>query len=149
MHPADELAAQVLRRGQSLRIKAGGASMLPFMRHGDVALVVPAAETAIGVGDVICYETRGRLFVHRVIARDGDRLATKGDALTSIEIIEPPQLLGRVVATERHGRVRRLDSPPGRWRNRAIAAVSPLIPLLIAVAVRVRRAARAAPAWVS
>jgi len=49
MRRADELAVQVLRRGHPLRIKTRGGSMLPFLRDGDVALVVPSARTEIGV----------------------------------------------------------------------------------------------------
>ena len=119
--------------------------MLPFLRDGDVALVVPSARTEIGVGDVVCYEASpGRLFVHRVIDRARDRFLAKGDALACVDVIDPPQLLGKVVAIERHGKVTRLDTRIGRWRNRAIVAVSALIPLVIALAIPARRAVRAA-----
>jgi len=145
MQPADELAAEVLRRGSPLRIKARGGSMLPFLRDGDVASVMPATTREIGVGDVICYETPpSRLFVHRVIERKQEWLVAKGDALAFADVIEPPQLLGKVVAIERHGKVTRLDTRIGRWRNRAIVAVSALIPLVIALAIPARRAVRAA-----
>jgi signal peptidase S26 family len=145
MGQADELAIELLRRGGPLWIKAGGGSMLPFLRGGDVALVVPHAVMKVGVGDVICYETSpGRLFLHRVIARDGDRFVAKGDALTVNEPVAPPQLLGKVVALERRGKVKRLDTRAARWRNRAIAGVSPLIPVFVALAVPVRRVVRAA-----
>jgi signal peptidase I len=145
MHRADELAVQVLRGGAPLRIKARGGSMLPFLLDGDVALVVPATQTEIGVGDVICYETPpGRLFVHRVIERTPDRLRAKGDALAVADVIEPPQLLGKVLAIERHGRVKRFDTAGARWRNRIIAFVSALMPPLFPLAVQVARSVRAA-----
>ena len=119
--------------------------MLPFLRDGDVALVVPSARTEIGVGDVVCYEASpGRLFVHRVIDRARDRFLAKGDALACVDVIDPPQLLGKVVAIERHGKVTRLDTRIGRWQSRAIVAVSALIPLVIALAIPARRAVRAA-----
>jgi signal peptidase I len=145
MRSVDDLAAHLLRQGASLRIKARGSSMLPFLRNGDVALVMPAAGTEIGVGDVICYETPpGRLFLHRVIECDRDRLVAKGDALEFRDVIDRTRLLGKVVAVQRRGRVKRLDTRIGRWRNRAIAAVSPLIPLVIALAIPMRRVVRAA-----
>ena len=119
--------------------------MLPFLRDGDVALVVPAARTEVGVGDVICYETSpGRLFVHRVIDRARDRFLAKGDALACVDVIDPPQLLGKVVAIERHGHLRRLDSRIARGRNRAVASLSRRLPLLFALAIHVGRSARAA-----
>ena len=143
--PVDELAAHLLRRGSPLRIKARGGSMTPFLRDGDVALVTPTARREVGVGDVICYEAPpGTLFLHRVIAREGDRFVTKGDALAFIEVVERAQLLGTVVAIERCGKMKRLDTRAARWRNRAIASLSPLSPRILPLALRLRRVWRAA-----
>jgi hypothetical protein len=145
MRPVDELAAHLLRRGGHLRIKARGGSMTPFLWDGDVALVTPTAGREVSVGDVICYETLpGRLFLHRVIARDRDRFVAKGDALTFTEVIDWAQLLGKVVAVERHGKVRRLDTRAAQWQNRAIASLSPFLPRLLPLALRLRRIWRAA-----
>jgi signal peptidase I len=147
MSLADELAVQLLRRGAPLRVKARGASMLPFLYDGDVALVVPADGTEIGLGDVVCYETSpGRFFMHRVIERTRDRFVAKGDALAFTDLIGPEQVVGKVVAVERRGRIKRFDTRIGRWRNRAIARVSSLVPFTVAVAIAipVRRILRAA-----
>jgi signal peptidase I len=145
MHLVDDLAADLLRRGERLRIKARGGSMLPFVRDGDVAHVMPSAGMEIRVGDVICYETPpGGLILHRVVARTRDGFVAKGDALAFTDVIARAQLVGKAVAVERHGRVRRLDTRSARWRNRAIAAVSTLIPFLMALAIPVRRVVRAA-----
>jgi hypothetical protein len=119
--------------------------MLPFLRDGDVALVAPTEGDGVGVGDVICYETPpGRLFLHRVIARDRYRLVAKGDALAFTDVIDRAQVLGKVVAVEGDGRVRRLDTRRARWRNRAIASLSPVLPRLLPLAIRLRRVVRAA-----
>jgi hypothetical protein len=119
--------------------------MMPFLWDGDVALVTPTEGKEVGVGDVICYETPpGKLFLHRVIARDRDRFVAKGDALAFTEVIDRAQLLGKVVAVERHGKVRRFDTRTGRWRNRAIASLSPFFPRLLPLALRLRRVWRAA-----
>ena len=144
MRPVDELAADLLRRGTPLRIKARGGSMTPFVRDGDVALVAPTAGPEVGIGDVICYETpSGKLLIHRVLARDVNRLAAKGDALAFIEIVDRTRLLGRVVAVERHGTIKRFDTRVARWRNRVIAVLSPFFPPLLPLALRVRRVWRA------
>ncbi len=86
----------------------------------------------------------GRLFLHRVIRRDGLRVETKGDALSFTGVIDPRQVLGTAIAIERRGRIKRLDSRGARWRNRVIASLSHLVPPLVSVALRVRRALRAA-----
>jgi len=144
MRPAEELAAEALRRGERLRIKARGGSMLPFFRDGDVALVTPTAESGIGVGDIVCYERPpGRLFLHRVIACESDRFVAKGDALTFTDVIDRRHLLGKVVALERRGRLERLDSRAARWRNRTIVSLSHVIPRLVPLAIGLRRIVRA------
>jgi hypothetical protein len=145
MRSVDDLAAQLLRQGKRLRIKARGGSMVPFLRDGDVALVTPTAGSEVGVGDVVCYEMPpGRLYLHRVIARDRDCVVAKGDALPFTEVVERAQLLGTVVAIERHGRVRRLDTRTAQCRNRAIASLSPALPRALALAGRLRRLWRVA-----
>jgi signal peptidase I len=120
--------------------------MLPLLRDGDVVTVTPAARTEIRVGDVICYEALpGRLVVHRVIGHARDRFLAKGDALSAPDSVDPPQLLGKITAIERFGTARRLDTRAARLCNRLMAALSrrtPLVPLAIDAARRVRAATR-------
>jgi hypothetical protein len=145
VRPGDELAALVLRAGRSLRIKTRGGSMLPFLRDGDVAIVVPTPSDRVAVGDVICYESPpGRLFLHRVIRRDSTGFVTKGDALRFTECVDAAAVLGTVVAVERDGRRARWDSDGARRFNRTIVFVSDLLPLILAVALPMRRFLRAA-----
>jgi hypothetical protein len=134
MRSVEELAVDLLRRGSPLRVKARGGSMTPFVRDGDVALVEPAAPADVGIGDVICYETTsGTLRLHRLIARDPRGVVARGDALAGVEVVEGTRLLGKVVAVERHGTIRRFDTRLARWRNRAIAAFSPCWPPLLSL----------------
>ena len=145
VYPGDELAAQVLRGGNSLRITARGASMLPFLRDGDVVSVIPIAPDRVAVGDVICYESPpGRVFLHRVIRRDGTGFVAKGDALRFVESVDATDVLGTVVAVQRNGRTIGWDNEAARRRNRAIVRVTRVLPLLLAVALPVRRLLRAA-----
>jgi len=138
--PVDELAVQVLRRDGHLRITARGSSMMPFIRDGDVVGVTTTESTDVGVGDVVCYERPpGRLFLHRVIGLAGDGFVAKGDALAFTELVERAHVLGKVITVERHGRGRRLDTRTARWRNRAIAFLSPSLPRLLALARGLRR----------
>ena len=78
----DVLAAESLRRGNTLRLRARGGSMLPFLVDGDIVVVRPAAAAEVRIGDVICYEPlSGGLCLHRVIGRKERGFVTRGDAL--------------------------------------------------------------------
>ena len=119
--------------------------MMPFIRDGDILDVTRAGIGDVRVGDVVCYEMPpGRLFFHRVIQRAGDGFVAKGDALAFSENVDRAQLLGKVIGVDRHGRCWRFDTPAARWRNRAIALVSPFLPRLLFLAVRLKHAWRAA-----
>ena len=118
--------------------------MTPFIRDGDIVVVTNAQRADVVVGDVVCYETHpGRLLLHRVVAHDRERLRVKGDALAFTEAVEGAQLLGKVIVVERHGKLTRFDTSRARWRDRAIATLSPAIPPLLAVALACRRLWRA------
>ena len=140
----ESLVSQLLRRGQPLRIRARGGSMIPFLLDGDVVHIQPAAPGDVRVGDVICYEPwPGRLFVHRVVARTADGLVAKGDALTYSETVTDAALLGRVVRVERDRRTRDLDTPLARGANRLVAAASPVLSGVLPVALWLWRRGRA------
>jgi hypothetical protein len=131
----DALAAESLRRGNRLRLRAHGDSMLPFLRDGDVLLVRPAARSEPQVGDVLCYEPpAGGLRLHRVIAREKRGFVTRGDALAFVERVPDAAVLGVAVAVQRRGRLRRLDTAGARWRGRIIARAAPVLAHLLPLA---------------
>jgi hypothetical protein len=138
--PLDDLAAQSLRRGVTLRLRAHGDSMLPFLRGGDLVVIRPAVAAEVRIGDVICYEpASGGLCLHRVIAREERGFVTRGDALAYVETVPDAWLLGVVRAVERHGRV----IPTAQWRGRILAVIAPAIAPLVPLARALRRAGRA------
>ena len=117
--------------------------MLPWIRDGDVVIVSPADEAA--VGDVICYSTSpDRLFLHRVVRCQAYGFVTKGDALSYTEIVARERVLGRVVAIERRGKIRRIDTRWARRGGRAAAWASPWVSRIIPVALGFRRMVRSA-----
>jgi signal peptidase I len=124
-------------------VLARGDSMLPFLRDGDVLHVRPLPAAAVSVGDVICYApSPGRLHLHRVVARDARGFVTRGDALPYVEDVPAAALLGRVIARERAGCLRRLDTPAARYRSRVIAAAAPLTARVLPLVRALRRAWR-------
>lgn len=139
-----DLAGPFLQRGHTLRLRARGSSMLPFLRDGDVLEIRPVSPVEIRVGDVICYEpSPGELCLHRVVARDGRGFVTRGDALTHVEVVPGASVLGRVRAVERSGRAWRLDTWAARWRARVIVVASPALARMLPPALGLRRVWRA------
>ena len=99
-----DLAADVIRRFGTLRLRVNGYSMLPSIWPGDVVSVSGAEWGAYRPGDVVLYSRNGRLFVHRLVEVGGETAVTRGDALLDLD---PPvcagDVLGRVESIERGG----------------------------------------------
>ena len=113
-----ELMQAVHAKGLPFRFSAGGYSMTPFIRSGDVVTVSSLASQAPRLGDVVAFvhpETR-LLCLHRVLSAHGDRFFIQGDNLaeTPDGLIARGAILGRVTGLERAGRRIRLGLGPER-----------------------------------
>jgi signal peptidase I len=143
-----ELSNEILGRGDHLRFRARGSSMLPFIRNGEIVEVEPVDIGQIRVGDVVFYRTwSGRILAHRVIEkRKGEKgvvLVTKGDAVPRPDVlVYPDQVLGRVMAVERSGRNIRFDNGLHRLVGVLYARVSPFSSWIYPILGRVKRAMR-------
>jgi len=137
------LAQDVLGRGKTLRFKAKGGSMSPFIRNGDIVKVVPF-EGNINLGDVVFYRSSyGNAIIHRVIRKDKKRLITKGDSVASSDQpVLSKQVMGRVVSIEKNGWNIRLDRPMGRLLNVFLATISPFSFLIYPIGSRVKHKGR-------
>ncbi len=101
-----ELSAEVLGASASIRFRAHGSSMSPFIREGDILTVDPAHPRELVRGDVVLYRSAGgRAVAHRLLGRRGGRLLIRGDAdAGECERVRPEKILGIVVQVERGGR---------------------------------------------
>jgi signal peptidase I len=113
-----------------------GDSMRPFLPDGSRVRIAPVAPGQLSIGDLVVYETEGRLVCHRVVRRrarpGGAAFLTKGDGPRTFPAwISGGDVVGRVVEVERRGRVVRLRHPGRRLHALAAAAAS-----LAAVALR-------------
>jgi len=99
------LLVDVLARGASFRFRAGGFSMSPFIRDGDVLTVVPV-DGRPRRGDVAAYirPMNGALAVHRIVGRKRGALILKGDNERGSDLVPESGLLGVVNRAERKGR---------------------------------------------
>lgn len=120
------LAAEVLRSSGSLRLRVMGWSMLPTVWPGDTLVVDSMRSSAVSVGDVVLFSRDRRLFVHRVVAKDGahdSKFLTRGDAMPHADApVSDHELLGKVSCILRNGR-RIEPSKTLRLGERAVAAL--------------------------
>jgi len=98
------LFGDVLHRFGQAKIRVTGSSMLPAVWPGDELVVRRRSVSEARTGEIAVFTREDRLFAHRVIAHDGGRLVTRGDAVPSPD---PPvsdgELLGVVVSVSRDG----------------------------------------------
>jgi len=107
------LSKDALARGASLRFRARGNSMRPFIKDGDILNIKPIEATEVQIGDVILFRQGRRILVHRVVKRRVEpevMLIVKGDSrLRPDGPVHPDQLLGKVTGVERGGRTINVD----------------------------------------
>ncbi|MDQ1330597.1 MAG: signal peptidase [Thermodesulfobacteriota bacterium] len=113
-----EIMQEVLSRGMSFRFRAGGFSMAPFIRDGDIISVSPLSSIPPGIGDVVAFlhpETK-LLCIHRVLYRNNGALMIQGDNLPGNPdgMIPGEAIIGHVTRVERSGRSIKLGLGPER-----------------------------------
>ncbi|CAK0742304.1 hypothetical protein CCP3SC1_1300004 [Gammaproteobacteria bacterium] len=111
-----ELLRGVVERGHSFRTCVRGWSMAPFIRDQDVLTIAPLTGKPLRLGSVVAFvqPDAGRLAIHRLIARQGDRWLIRGDNNPEADGIIPSEnILGYVIRVERNGRSIRLGLGPG------------------------------------
>ncbi|HZS41919.1 MAG TPA: hypothetical protein VFF06_34050 [Polyangia bacterium] len=120
-----ELAAEALSAGLTVELPAGGVSMLPLLRAGDVLTIVPTRRESLRTGDV-AFVPRGAGWVaHRVISTAP--LETRGDSCAASDgPIAPGAVLGRVVAFRRGAVSVYLDGRAGRALSLVSRVLGPL-----------------------
>lgn len=134
-----EIVRDALARGLSLRFRARGISMAPFIRDGDILTLRPLRPGSPNRGDVVAFTPPGRdgLIVHRVIRKTGGGYVIKGDGLAEKDGCVPRgAILGIVGRVERRGRDIRIGLGPGK------SAVSALSRLRVAVPAALRAVRR-------
>jgi hypothetical protein len=134
----------VIGKGASFRFRAGGQSMSPFIRDGDILTLAPLRDRP-ATGDVVAFinPVNGRMVVHRLVAGEaGHTWQARGDNNgLSDGRIAGEDLLGKVSRVERAGRTVRLGLGAEKtiiaWLSRRDA-----LRKVIGIALVVGRAAR-------
>ena len=100
-----ELAAEVLRSSERLRLKVTGWSMLPSIWPGDTLLIERAEGGSVGEGEIILFRWERRLFAHRIVRSDKSDILTRGDSMAAPDSpVDRDEVLGKVVSIIRNGK---------------------------------------------
>jgi signal peptidase I len=140
----DALAQAILSEGLTLRFRAKGISMHPFVRHGDILHVRAVAPEQVHIGDLVLFRAASsKVIVHRVLRRTKleEKIAfvIKGDRAGRPDGIIPAEnVLGHVIARERGGAKIDLTTPARRMVKAGIAWLSPVWPIVLPIAGRLR-----------
>lgn len=142
------LAEPVLRNGHRLRFQAGGGSMEPFIKDGNVLEIAPVAEARVRRGDVLLVEAwDGKWLAHRVVktGRRGGRrqFLIKGDACPFPDgWFGAERVLGRVVSLAIGSQRIDLSAGVSRLQASLWVILSPWTPKLSWLPKRSRRRLR-------
>lgn len=96
-----ELVARYLRSDRTVKVRASGFSMRPFIRNGDLLTLKGIADAPLQPGAMVAFIRNDLLFIHRIIesSRTDGMVLTKGDnLLISDKLLRPEEILGVVVA---------------------------------------------------
>lgn len=130
------LVKDILDAGLSVRIKATGRSMSPFLKGGEILTIRQVPSDSLRKGDLILFTGRynshvlHRLIIKQISLDNTFLFCTKGDALRAFdEPVHENEVLGKVCRIERiisHDYIEHINLESGLWRkiNFLIALIS-------------------------
>ena len=116
----ESLITDCLKNGRTERFRAPGRSMHPTIRENEALVVAPAAPAWLALGDIVLSRCGEKITAHRLVWIDAETAAPeapggpdgrpmfilRGDACRRCDPPVPAhQILGKVVAVERRGRM--------------------------------------------
>ena len=122
-----EVLLDALARGESVRVRVQGVSMLPWLREGDQVCVRPSAGCRLRCGDIALFRrTPSRLILHRIVGVRTEAGAVVCDCLGDSESGSPERVpaasvIGVVATTPMRRAAYRTLHRPRRWLNRLLS----------------------------
>ncbi|NOZ47608.1 MAG: signal peptidase I [Chlorobi bacterium] len=125
------LGEQFLNEGKILKITAGGFSMFPFIRRGDIVYIKKINNEYLKIGDVVVFKTNLKFIAHRLIKinfKNSEAVYTcKGDSMIKYDNpINKGQIVGKVFGISRNNRYINFESKKAVQRARFIRFISPI-----------------------
>lgn len=130
-----KLFEDILNSGLSLRVKATGRSMSPFLRGGEILTIQKVPSGSLRTGDLIFFKTHdGMPLIHRIVGKRFHSnihvFQTKGDALLRMdEPVSEHNIFGKVCGIEKKNTgdgTRFINMRSGYWKtvNYTLALIS-------------------------
>ncbi len=121
-----QTAIALLRSGKPIEIKAQGHSMYPLLKPGTTLLVEPTTPSGCRRGDIVVFESNGKLIAHRIIALNEHSFVCRGDATQHNDGLLPHEkLLGKVSGRKKQQKTISLTTPRHRLYGRMVLALFP------------------------
>jgi signal peptidase I len=143
-----EILRASLHKGASVRFRARGFSMTPFIRNEDVITLSPLQGSSPGRGDVIAFvlPEADMLCVHRIVGKRGDLYVSKGDNSSEAdESVLREDILGFVTRLERNGKEVHLGLGPERFLIGFLGARGLLLPVILSLKKALRAIVKRLP----
>jgi hypothetical protein len=140
-----DLLQATLGRGSSIRLKAKGRSMSPFIQDGDILRLSPADSNSLSVGDVVAFRfsESDRIAIHRVTGKIDGHYLIRGDYCSEPDGLIPGiDILGQVSMVERCGKEISFGLGPERHIIAFLSGRDLLCPILSVVDALRRRSSR-------
>jgi hypothetical protein len=123
---ANDLIAQKLQSGGTIRFTVSTRSMLPIISPGDSIIAQRCCAEHIRLGAIVLVRSGNIWLVHRLIARHIEagrlHLVTKGDNCTAPDDLwSAEQICAIIIAVDRNGRITNLESERARRLGAAVA----------------------------
>jgi signal peptidase I len=120
---------EALTTGTTVRFRAEGASMCPTIRNGEAISIAAVSPAEVVRGDVLLCRHDKRVLAHRVVGVTthgaGRIFELRGDGKAGCDApVGADDVVARVIAVRRHGRLVRLCGRAARLRHRARTAAS-------------------------
>jgi hypothetical protein len=134
-HRELKLFEDILNSGLSLRVKATGRSMSPFLRGGEILTIKKVPSCSLRTGDLIFFKNHDGLpLIHRIVGKRSNSnihlFQTKGDAVLRMDDpVSEHNIIGKVCGIEKKNTgdgIRFIDMRSGFWKtvNYTLAVIS-------------------------
>ena len=126
------IAIEIIETGTSIRFRAHGFSMRPFISDGDRLEVQSCRSEDLKTGDIILFQTKHEgILVHRILKieyeTDGILIQTQGDANPQPDSwIQQDNIIGQVIRIERKNIILKINNASFRLAGKFWRMIYPI-----------------------